>query len=202
MPAAVLGQPLRGAARLQTFDGEPDRAEWRFSMPMDLPSAPGASDPGVLLADAPTRVPAPERRSARSWSASSSCCCALTFVLRLPAFFVAGLQLRRDVPRHPGPGDQRGRRALRGRHRPQAAARAVRLRGHVRVLRHHRAVVGAGGGDARGRAHRAAARDRGSPPLRRARWMDRRRSCSCSRWSRSRRKTARPRTSRCSCCRR
>ena len=43
------------------------------------------------------------------------------------------LQLRRDVPRHPGPGDPRRRLALRGRHRPQAAARPVPVRGHVRA---------------------------------------------------------------------
>ena len=69
----------------------------------------------------PRRVAA---RASRPRGASPLVLLALTFVLRLPAFFV-GLQLRRDVPRHPGPGDPTRRRALRGRHRPQAAARAV-----------------------------------------------------------------------------
>ena len=81
----------------------------------------------------------------------------------------AGLQLRRDVRRDPGARDRAGRRALRGRHRPQAAARAVHLRGDVRVLRDLRAVVGAGGRDARRRAHRAPARGRGAPSIRHAR---------------------------------
>ena len=46
--------------------------------------------------------------------------------LRAPAPRVlrAGVQLRRDVRRDAGPRDPAGRRALRGRHRPQAAARA------------------------------------------------------------------------------
>ena len=85
----------------------------------------------------------------------------------------AGVQLRRDVPRHPGARPQRRRRALPGRHRPQAADRALRVRGHVHVLRDHRALVGAGGGHARGRTHRAAARDRSASPLRRACRVDR-----------------------------
>ena len=88
----------------------------------------------------------------------------------------AGLQLRRDVRRDPGARDRTGRRALRGRHRPQAAARPVHLRGDVRVLRDLRAVVGAGGRDARRRAHRAPARGRGAPSIRIARGMDRRRA--------------------------
>ena len=97
---------------------------------------------------------------------------ALTFVLRLPAFFTPVFNSDETFLATQAHVIERRRRALRGRHRPQAAARAVRLRGDVRVLRDHRAVVGAGGRDARGRAHRAAARDRGAPPLRRARgWI-------------------------------
>ena len=114
----------------------------------------------------------------------------------------AGLQLRRDVRRDPGARDRTRRRALRGRHRPQAAARPLHLRGNVLVLRDLRAVVGAGGRDARRRAHRAPARRRSAPSIRIARGMDRRACSSCSRWLPSRHKTGRPRTSRCSCCRR
>ncbi len=52
----------------------------------------------------------------------------------------------------------------------------VRVRGDVLVLRDHRAVVGARGRDARGRAHRTAARGRGAPAIRHARGLDRRRA--------------------------
>ena len=98
---------------------------------------------------------------------------AITFVLRLPAFFVPVFNSDETFVATQAHVHRAGRRALRGRHRPQAAARAVHLRGDVRVLRDLRAVVGAGGGDARGRAHRAPARGRGASPLRRARGMDR-----------------------------
>ena len=60
-------------------------------MPMDLPSrAPGTSDPGVLLADVPTSVaPARPERSIerRDLVRIFLVLLALTFVLRLPAFF-------------------------------------------------------------------------------------------------------------------
>ena len=118
-----------------------------------------------------------------------------------PGVVRAGVQLRRDVPRHPGQGDRGRRAALRGRRRPEAAARPLRVRRDVRVLRHDRAVVGADRRDGRGGAHRAPALRRGPAALRHARGMDRRACSSCARWSRSRRRTARPRTSRCSCCR-
>ena len=52
----------------------------------------------------------------------------------------------------PGPRDRGRRRALRGGRRPQAAARALRVRGDVRVLRHQRPVVRTRRRDARGRA--------------------------------------------------
>ena len=84
------------------------------------------------------------------------------------------LQLRRDLRRHPGPGHPAGRRALRGRHRSQAATRAVRVRRDVLVLRDDGTVVGARRRHARRGAHRVVARDRGPPPLRRARRLDRR----------------------------
>ena len=106
---------------------------------------------------------------------------ALTFVLRLPAFFVPVFNSDETFLATQAHVINDGRRALRGRHRPQAAARAVHLRGDVRVLRHHRAVVGARGRDARGRAHRAAARDRGAAALRRPRAAGSPASSSCSR---------------------
>ena len=64
------------------------------------------------------------------------------------------LQLRRDVPRDPGPGHQPRRQPLRAGRRPQAAARPLHLRGVVRSLRHDRAVVRARRRHAGGRAHR------------------------------------------------
>ena len=85
----------------------------------------------------------------------------------------AGVQLRRDLPRHAGPRPQRRRPALRGRDRPQAADRAVRVRGDLHLLRDHRALVGPRRRHARGRADRVAARHRGPATLRLARGLDR-----------------------------
>ena len=90
-----------------------------------------------------------------------------------PGVLRAGVQLRRDLPRDAGPRDPTGRAALRRGDRPQAAARALHLRGHVRVLRHHRALVGTRRRDARGGAHRAAARRRSAQTVGTARELDR-----------------------------
>ena len=114
----------------------------------------------------PRARPTSDRRGAGPRCASPPSCFALTVLLRPPGVLRRRLQLRRDVPRDPGPGHRRRRRPLPGGGRPQAAARAVHLRGDVRGHRHHRAVVGAGAGDARGRAHRVAARARGATTLR------------------------------------
>ncbi len=85
----------------------------------------------------------------------------------------ARLQLGRDVPRHPGPGHPRRRVALRGRDRPQAAARPVSLRRDVLDRREHGVVVCARRRDARRRDDGSDARGRGSPTLRRPRGVDR-----------------------------
>jgi 4-amino-4-deoxy-L-arabinose transferase-like glycosyltransferase len=57
-------------------------------MSMDLPSrAPGTSEPGVLVADVPDTSVAPARRERRELLRIFLVLLALTFVLRLPAFF-------------------------------------------------------------------------------------------------------------------
>ncbi len=133
--------------------------------------SPGAFDPGVHARRRARRAGA--RSSRRELTRIFLVLLALTFALRLPGVLHAGVQLRRDVPRHPGARAQRGRPALPGCDRPQAADRALRVRGHVLLLRDHRAVVGAHRRHARGRTHRVVARHRSSETLRRARGMDR-----------------------------
>ena len=154
--------------------GGTQRAQWTFSMPMEHTTLPpGASDPGVVLAATPSRCRrrAPNRRELfRIFLVLL----ALTFVLRLPAFFTPVFNSDETFLATQAHVLNDGGAALRGGDRPEAADRALRVRGDVRVLRDHRAVVGTHRGDARGRAHRAAPRDRGSTALRRARRMDRR----------------------------
>ena len=150
--------------------------------------ADGADDPrsrdphpGVVLADAPDAPARSDRRA--SCFRIFLVLLALTFVLRFPAFFAPVFNSDETFLATQAHVIERRRRALRGGHRPQAAARALRLRGHVRVLRHDGAVVGARRGDARGRAHRAA-RSRSRAGVATARARDGSRgSCSWSRWS-------------------
>ena len=110
----------------------PSRAEWAS---VAAPRGHGTADPPTLPGSgrrtatgrnhpAVAAVDGADRRAA--WARASSLlapCTATPRVLR------RRLQLRRDVPRDPGPGHPRGRQPLRGGGRPQAAARALRLRG-------------------------------------------------------------------------
>ncbi len=181
--------PLRSTRGLLTGRGYPTTGSPNRFRPTDPPERNPAGRMVVLDADGahdpPSRGLRPRsrarRRACRAGALGSSRAvpdlpgAAGAHVRAAPARVLhAGLQLRRDVPRHPGARAQGRRPALRGGDRPQAAHRALRVRGHVRVLRDQRAVVGAHRRDAGGRAHRAAPRDRGPAPLRRACRMDRR----------------------------
>src|ERR1700687_5724247 len=77
-----MGEPDRGP---RSRRGEPNGQNGKFFMRMELTTpAPGAPDPGVTLADAPA---APARSNRRELVRLFLVLLALSFVLRMPAFF-------------------------------------------------------------------------------------------------------------------
>ncbi len=220
--AAPVGVVEVRAARRDGVDGFPAPRpcrgnRWRSAARPGPPRGTGPGTMEVLHADGPLlprargdRSRTPARRNAQRVGAHGPARpgpslpgAARAHLRAAPARVLrAGVQLRRDVPRHPGArasndGGQLYEDAI-DRKPPlvpyiYAATFAffdTTALWSVRVVAMLAVALTALLLAIEARRRYGTARD-GSPG-----------SCSCARWSRSRRRTARPRTSRCSCCRR